>query len=290
MIKALENCTYNGRAIEFPGRIIPLHAMLTDIGLSYETNPDYRWHGLERGHIEFAIWQYTISGKGALESGGKLFELHPGDAMIIHIPQDHCYFMPKDSDHWEFLYINVHGSEIMRIWREIGLRIGPVAHFGGHDDNPSPTVDLVSEIFKKSIADEVTSPHLASSLAYQFVMTMLDELMPGGWYLEKTPNFIDKVTKYAMNHLHESIGVDDLAEVAGYSRFHFSRVFKQWYGDGPSHFLHEMRMKRAVRLLQTERKTIKEIADRCGFTDTSYFCKVFRKEFDISPEKFRNRK
>jgi AraC-like DNA-binding protein len=48
-------------------------------------------------------------------------------------------------------------------------------------------------------------------------------------------------------------------------------------------------MKRAVRLLQTERITIKEISDRCGFSDTSYFCKVFRKEFKISPEVFRNR-
>lgn len=290
MLKQLKDYGYDGRAIEFPGRIISLHAMVGGCGYNIETSHNYRWPGLERGPIEFAIWQYTISGKGALESGGKVYDVNPGDAMLIHIPQDHIYYLPEDSDKWEFLYINVHGSEVMRIWREIVHRIGPVANFAEQDGRPSPTVDLVCDIYKKCVASEINSPHLASSLAYQFVMTLIEELIPGGRYVEKTPDFVEMVTRYAMGNLDKSIGVDDLAEVAGYSRFHFSRIFKEWYGDGPSNFLHDMRMKRAVRLLQTERRTVKEIADRCGFSDTSYFCKVFRKEFGISPEGFRNKK
>lgn len=289
MFMDLKNYSYNGQAIEFPGRIIPLHAMLGGCGYNKETSHDYRWHGLNRGHMEFAIWQYTIFGKGGLESEGKVYELNPGDAMLIHIPQDHCYYLPEDSVGWEFLYVNVYGSEIMRLWREIGQRVGAVAHFPPEGEPTSPTVELGCSIFKKSVAGEINSPHLASSLAYQFVMTLLDELMPGGRYLQKNPPFVEKVTKFAMTHLHEAIGVEELAEIAGYSRFHFSRIFKEWYGDGPSNFLHDMRMKRAVRLLQTEHRTVKEIADRCGFTNTSYFCKVFRKEFGISPEGFRKK-
>lgn len=286
MINYLKNNSYGGYPVEFPGRIVPLHAMLSGCGFNLERSHDYCWNGLERGPIEFAIWQYTISGQGKLECDGKLYSLNPGDSMIIHIPQEHCYFLPSDSDHWEFLYLNINGSELMRLWREIGQRVGPVANFA----ETSPTVELACNIYKLHIGGKIVSPHMASSLAYQFVMTMLDELMPGGRYVEKTPAFINKVTNYAINHLHESLAVEDLAEIAGYSRFHFSRIFKEWYGTGPSTFLHDMRMKRAVRLLQTERRTITEISDRCGFVDTSYFCKVFRKEFGVSPEGFRNKK
>ena len=286
MLKRLKNYPYSGFPIEFTGRRIPLHAMLGGCGYNIETTQDYRWHGLQRGHLEFAIWQYTLSGKGKLECDGKSYDLNAGDAMMIHIPQENCYFLPEDSEKWEFLYLNLHGSEIMRIWRELGKRVGPVAHFYEN----SPVVELACEIYQRGIKDNIQSPYAASSLAYQFVMTMFEELIPGGRYVEKTPDFVDKVTTYAMNHLHEPLGVDDLANIAEFSRFHFSRIFKEWYGAGPSNFLHDMRMKRAVRLLQTERITIKEIADRCGFTDTSYFCKVFRKEFQISPEGFRNKK
>ena len=286
MLKSLKNCPYSGFPIEFTGRRIPVHAMLGGCGYNIETSLDYRWHGHQRGHLEFAIWQYTISGQGKLECDGKSYDLNPGDAMMIHIPQDHVYFLPENSDKWEFLYLNVHGSETMRIWRELGKRVGPVAHF----DENSPTIDLACKIYQLGINNNIISPYSASSLAYQFVMTLVEELLPGGRYMDKPPDFIEKVTTYAMNHLHEPLGVDDLANIAEFSRFHFSRIFKRWYGAAPSTFLHDMRMKRAVRLLQTERITIKEIADRCGFTDTSYFCKVFRKEFDISPEGFRNKK
>jgi len=286
MLNFLENYSYGGFPIEFPGRIIPLHAMLGGCGYNIETTHDYSWHGLERGHLEFAIWQYTISGHGKLECNGKLYDLNPGDAMMIHIPQDNCYFLPEDSDKWEFLYLNVHGSEIMRIWRDLGKKLGPVASFG----EKSPTLELACKIYQRGFKQTIQSPLLASSLAYQFVMTLVEELLYEGRDVENTPDFIEKVTTYAMKNLHESLTVDDLANIAGYSRFHFSRIFKEWYGAGPSMFLHDMRIKRAVRLIQTERRTIKEIADRCGFSDTSYFCKVFRKEFGISPERFRNRK
>lgn len=289
MFKGLENYSYNGRGIEFPGRMITLHAMLGGCGYNKTTSRGYRWQGLKRGHIEFAIWQLTLSGRGAIETGGKVYDLNPGDAFMVHIPDDHCYFLPKDSASWEFIYVNLHGSEIMRIWREILLRVGPVATFPIHGEKISPTFELACDIFKKCVDDEINTPNAASLLAYQFVMTLLDELLVGGNFLLKTPPFVEAVTKYALKNLHENIGVEDLAGIAGYSRFHFSRIFKDWYGKGPAGFLHDMRIKRAVRLLQTEHSTVKEIACRCGFDDTSYFCKVFKKELGSSPEAFRKR-
>lgn len=104
------------------------------------------------------------------------------------------------------------------------------------------------------------------------------------------PVFIRNVIEYAMQNMSKPIGIEELAKVAEYSRFHFSRVFHEWYGKSPSDFLREIRLQRAVRLLQTEMISVGDISVRCGFRDPSYFCKVFRKEFGVSPETFRKLK
>ncbi len=270
-------------SLEFPSRAIGLHAMLGTCGRSIKNTPDYRWHGLSRGHIEFGIWQYTISGRGELEFEGVIHEVGEGQAMLLHIPHDHCYYLPQGSPEWQFLYINFHGSELLRIWRDTIRVAGPVANFAEDSD----TLRLAREIFLKNMSHQIKTPQQASAMAYNFLMSIIDDILPASDSENKPPPFLDAVTEFSIRHLHEDIGVADLADAAGFSRFHFSRVFKAWYGEGPSRFLHDLRMKRAVRLLQTERAAIKDIADQCGFKDPSYFCKVFRKEYGISPEKFR---
>jgi AraC-like DNA-binding protein len=80
-----------------------------------------------------------------------------------------------------------------------------------------------------------------------------------------------------------------MAKCAGYSRYHFTRLFKQYMGNSPQYFMNELRIRMAVRFLQTEQLSIKEIAQRCGFDDVSYFCKIFRKFQKVSPNEFRGR-
>jgi len=108
---------------------------------------------LERGHLEFAIWQYTLSGHGALESEGKSYLLNPGDAMLIYIPQDHCYYLPESSRKWEFIYLNLHGSEVMRIWKELTKKVGAVAHL----DAESSPVSLALSCAHPSALSAVSS-------------------------------------------------------------------------------------------------------------------------------------
>ena len=101
------------------------------------------------------------------------------------------------------------------------------------------------------------------------------------------PKFIRQVIDHCMEHISDPITVDDLADVAGYSRYHFSRLFAASQGISPAAFVKDLRLKQAVRLLQTELMTVKEIADSCGFEDASYFCKAFRQAYKVSPGEYR---
>jgi transcriptional regulator GlxA family with amidase domain len=89
--------------------------------------------------------------------------------------------------------------------------------------------------------------------------------------------------------LKEDLDVNDLAAVAGLSRHHFSRIFAASEGMGPGAYLARLRLRHAVRLLQTTDHAIKNIAMDCGFADANYFSKAFRKAYGLSPQALRSR-
>lgn len=284
VLKELKHLEYREMSLVFPARTVPLHSMLTSCGYSLKTSTSYNWHGLKRGKTEFILWQYTIRGFGSLEYEGKSFELMPGRGILLHIPHEHRYYFPEDSQEWEFIYVCLCGREVLRVCREILKRAGPVNDF----DNSSHTIKTAVQILKTAYAGQIRNPFISSSLAYQLTMSLMDDLMPESSYGGEIPEFMEKVNAYCRDNPDVDIGVDALAKISGYSRYHFSRLFTARRGISPGAFIRELRLNRAVKLLQTEKMSVKEVASACGFDDTSYFCKAFRKSFGVSPAKFRN--
>ncbi len=283
-INRLTDLPHGHYSLVFPIKTMPLYAMISGCGYQRETSHDYYWHGMNRGRHELAIWQYTISGSGMIDYNGKLIPVTPGKAMMLHLPHNHCYFLPDSSDHWEFIYINFNGRELLRLWNEIQQTVGPVAQF----KSDSQTVKLAIEILQTAADSKITSPLKASSLAYQMVMNIAEELLPQQGNKVETPKAIVKAIDYCLKHLQEPLTIEQVAKVSGYSRYHFSRIFKASQGISPANFIRNLRLQHAVRLLQSEMISVKEIANRCGFSNDNYFCKVFRQAFGTSPDAYRN--
>ena len=96
-----------------------------------------------------------------------------------------------------------------------------------------------------------------------------------------------RIHDFCRRNLDRPISVDDLARVAGCSRWHFTRRFRELAGEPPHTFILAQKMRLALRLLQTTAAPVKEIAGSCGFEDTSYFCKVFKLHYGITPGGYR---
>ncbi|MFA6716899.1 MAG: AraC family transcriptional regulator [Victivallaceae bacterium] len=271
--------------IFFPERAVHLSAMLLTCGRQLVNSCDYCWDGLKRGDKEFCFWQYTYNGRGALRFKDKIYSVNPGEAMLLTVPEDHCYYFPADSDCWEFIFITMHGREAMRLFRELRQRCGVVAEF----NRASAPVQKAISICRQSRNNEIDSQYTASALAYDFLMSLINDVRPSGQGESRPPEFISRVYDYCLKHIDKPVSVNDMAKCAGYSRYHFTRLFKQYMGNSPQYFMNELRIRMAVRFLQTEQLSIKEIAQRCGFDDVSYFCKIFRKFQKVSPNEFRGR-
>ena len=91
---------------------------------------------------------------------------------------------------------------------------------------------------------------------------------------------------YMEAHYAETISLDDLARVTGYSRRHFTRLFREAMGCSPTEHLTELRLNAACRLLE-KNEPLTAVAASCGFSDASALCRAFRRHFGVPPGAFR---
>ncbi len=88
---------------------------------------------------------------------------------------------------------------------------------------------------------------------------------------------------------NENFSVEDLAQKAGLSRSMLHRKLKKLTGKSASNHITELRLTHAKNFLENDVATVSEIAFRVGFSDPSYFNKVFKKHFNVSPGNVRKK-
>jgi len=98
---------------------------------------------------------------------------------------------------------------------------------------------------------------------------------------------ISDVVRYIEEGADQPLGLDDLADVARMSKYHFLRTFRQVLGVTPYQLLLNMRMRRAAVALRTTSASIAAIAFASGFGDLSTFNARFREVAGMSPRAFR---
>ncbi len=103
-------------------------------------------------------------------------------------------------------------------------------------------------------------------------------------YIEK----FMKVCEYINVHCTEDLTLDSVAELAGFSRFHFSRLFKEFANVTFYKYLNGRRIDYAEKLLMDPNMNVMEVASRSGFNSLSAFMRMFKIIKGCTPTEFRN--
>lgn len=98
---------------------------------------------------------------------------------------------------------------------------------------------------------------------------------------------IKPVLEYIENHYNAQLTLDDLAEVAGMNPKYFCRVFRSLTHHSPVDYLNFYRIEQAAYLLDSTDLPVTEVGNRCGFDESSYFTKVFKKYKGVTPLFYR---
>ena len=87
--------------------------------------------------------------------------------------------------------------------------------------------------------------------------------------------------------IREEITVSQLATRAQMSEVYFRKLFKSVTGVSPARFMIDCKVDRAKELLFENYLSLEDIAERCGFSSPSYFCRVFKENTGMTPGEFR---
>ncbi len=98
---------------------------------------------------------------------------------------------------------------------------------------------------------------------------------------------IGEVIGFLEHHYAEVITLDQLTEIAGMSKSSLLRAFRRALGVTPIDYLLRTRIDRAKELLRASEQSITDIAFDCGFRDSNYFSRQFRKATGASPSAYR---
>ena len=99
----------------------------------------------------------------------------------------------------------------------------------------------------------------------------------------------EKIERFLAKEMHRPLSVAEIAEHVGTSERTLLRHFQTQYGEGPLAHLQRLRIERAKALLETSRLSFDEIVERCGYSDSAGFRKLFKRETHLTPADYRSR-
>ena len=107
----------------------------------------------------------------------------------------------------------------------------------------------------------------------------------------KQHEYVEKfmlVCNYITDHCTENITIEELADLAGFSKFHFARLFKQFSNMSCHEYLMQKRIAHAERLLIEPHISITEVAMLSGFNSLSTFNRIFKAAKNCTPSEYKN--
>jgi len=224
---------------------------------------------------------YVRKGSFGCHSRGRFFELvagsilvgHPGDEYVCthdHVCGDEClsFFLTPE-------LIDMIGNDVAT-WR-----IGAAP--------PLPELMVLGELAQASAdgRSDIGLDEIGQLFASRFV-----EVVSGRSRQVAQPSARDRrraveTALWIEANSQREIDLDDAADQAGVSPFHFLRQFSSVLGVTPHQYLVRSRLRHAARLLASEEIPVTDIAYDVGFGDLSNFVRTFHRAAGVSPRSFR---
>lgn len=251
---------------------VNLPVELISAGIENRNSEDYCFDNTKRDFNGY-IFQYTLSGYGVIEINEKEYKLTPNSAFFVKIPSDTQYYCDKNNP-WSFIYIRFESGCLENLLNDFqGV-------FKFEEKNPvkKRLFEILDDCKNKTYSYEDLSVQV-----YSFICKLYSDLFGKSKrfspVVEKAKNIIDNNFR--------NINITEAADIIGVSRNHLSRCFSEETGISPICYLQNVRLNYSLKLLASTSLSVKEIAEKCGFSTANYYSKAFFKKFNKTPSEVR---
>ena len=97
----------------------------------------------------------------------------------------------------------------------------------------------------------------------------------------------EDIRSFIDSHYMEELSMKNVANAMNYSDAYFCKLFKQCFQVNFSTYLNEYRVEKAKAMMENSRISIKDISLACGYTDSNYFTRVFKRITGQTPTEYR---
>lgn len=248
----------------------------------------------EHWHPELEIIM-PISGDYISIVNGVEYRFHPGEILIINAGAIHYLSAPEPGERIIFQP----DTKLLHTLSEMdnSMTLLPPALLITEENSP----DVQPQI-KEGLLDIMKAYFSHNPLSEMEIYIKLLEmfLILGRKYYTAMPHtetsymkqneYIEKfmsICTYLNEHCTEDLNLDDISAMAGFSKFHFTRLFKQYTGQTFYKYLNRKRIETAEKLLIDPSSSITDVAFGCGFTSISAFIRMFKQIKGCTPTEFR---
>ncbi|OCT10757.1 hypothetical protein A8709_23265 [Paenibacillus pectinilyticus] len=274
------------------------------IGMNYaRTDKDWSYPKHKHTYFEFL---YCVEGVIEQTVGGTIYELHPGDAIVMKAGSPHASRTAKPAVYFGF-HFDVEMKAAVGILQNAVLPLISSKTKWSKNGSITTAVEQLIHAFR-SLQDRPhsdpseTVSSLDRSLAELSIQAQLLEFITDlcRFFFEQskqTNSGTGTSTQFALAHeaaslleaaIHEPLKIHELAERLNVNRSYLSECFKKIYGLSLRSYWAQTRTHEAKKWLTESELSIEQIADKLQFSSASHFCQHFRQWTGLTPHQFRN--
>lgn len=276
------------RVLRWTGGIGEVEALLAPGSAVRLKGEGDHWH-----HHPAMELTHFIAGEGTRFVGDHIAPFSPGDLVLLgerlphywhargasaglavqwHFPQGHPFWNFPETGELAGLFANA--ARGLRFTGGTAAAVGSGLHDLARRSGPGRLGQLLLLLARMAAAPAGDVATL-STRAFTFPSTAAH------------PQAIGMVLRHLLGHFRDEIRLEDALRLTGMSKPTFSRHFKRHSGKTFSEFVNQIRLQAACRELTETRDPILEIALACGFTQISFFNRLFRRVHRCNPTQYR---
>ena len=242
-------------------------------------------HVSKRQNLNSFLFLVVLDGEGTLNYCGTRHRISAGDCALINCARPYSH--ESSATHpWSLKWVHFNGLEASFYYdyfisRENSYLFRPRSIL--------PFTDVLDQLYlcqqnKNPLMELTSNKYLTDMITLCF--TENESLKMGEYTI---PDKLKQIHEYISENYSRKISLEDLADRFFISKFHLSREYKKMYGTTLGNALTNLRLSHAKSMLRFSDDSIDTIALSCGFQDTGYFIKVFKKAENMTPLQYRKK-
>ncbi len=229
-------------------------------------------HLLKSRNFDQSLLIYCLAGAGTYTLGKTVYEIKKGD--IFYVPAHFTHGYASDPIvGWNIKWLHFCGSYAENLVHIAGFSaVQPIRKIGVS----KPVSNSFDSLFR-ILSDKRINYSIDAARAF---LGILIELIKISGPLDSKKNLTGTVSA-------ESVNLVSIAKKAGYSKFHYSRLFKKTTGVSPWTYALGLKIDRAKEMLMNSDVSVKEVSLTVGINDPNYFSRLFAKHAGMPPVRYR---